>query len=284
MRRRRKALRDPVRSGADGRPCRDHSGMSDPQSPGPRDFSLLQLLPNILTVTAICAGLSAIRFGVQGNYVLAVQLIVAACVLDGVDGHLARLLKSDSKMGAELDSLADFVNFGVAPPLVLYFWALQDVRSAAWLAVLFFAICCVLRLARFNVASREPQAANPKVPPGYFTGIPSPAAALLVLLPLSISFAFANGPLLPDLVICLHMVVIGLLMISRVPTWSVKALRVSRAQVPYVTLTAVLLAAALLTYAWITLVMLCLAYIATVIWTLIAGLPTPSRKDRKDGS
>lgn len=253
--------------------------MSDPQPPTPRDFSLLQLLPNILTVTAICAGLSAIRFGVQGNYVLAVQLIVAACVLDGVDGHLARLLKSDSKMGAELDSLADFVNFGVAPPLVLYFWALQDMRSAGWLAVLFFAICCVLRLARFNVASREPQAADPRVPPAYFTGIPSPAGALLVLLPMSVSFAFANGPLLPDIAVCLHMGAIGLLMISRVPTWSIKALRIHRAQVPYVTLGIVLLAAALLTFAWITLVILCFAYIATVVWTLIADLPTPPRKD-----
>ncbi|APE43591.1 CDP-diacylglycerol--serine O-phosphatidyltransferase [Sulfitobacter alexandrii] len=253
--------------------------MSEPSPPPSRDVSLLQLLPNILTITAICAGLSAIRFGVQGNYVLAVQLIVAACVLDGVDGHLARLLKSDSKIGAELDSLADFVNFGVAPPLVLYFWALQDLRSAAWLAVLFYAICCVLRLARFNVASREPPSSEAQVPPGYFTGIPSPAGALLVLLPLSISFAFANGPLLPDLVICLHMVVIGLLMISRVPTWSIKALRIRRAQAPYVTLCAVLLAAALLTFAWITLVILCLAYIAMVVWTLIAAAPRFSRKD-----
>ena len=248
------------------------------------DITLVQLLPNMLTIAAICAGLSAIRFGVEGNYVLAVQLIVAACVLDGLDGRIARLLSSDSKMGAELDSLGDFVNFGVAPPLILYFWALQDMRSAAWLSVLIFAICCVMRLARFNVSSKAECNEGSGEPSAYFVGVPSPAAALLVLLPMSISFAFAGSPLLPDVVICAHMVLVGFLMISRVPTWSFKTTRLSRKNVKFFLLGFALVVAAVLTYAWITLVALCLAYIGTVVWHLLIKRPSkhsPELKEQK---
>nr|WP_174822830.1 CDP-diacylglycerol--serine O-phosphatidyltransferase [Ruegeria lacuscaerulensis] len=224
---------------------------------------MIQLLPNALTITAICAGLSAIRFGVQGNYVLAVQLIIAACVLDGLDGRLARLLGSDSKMGAELDSLADFLNFGVAPPLVLYFWALQDIRSAAWIAVLIFVVCCVMRLARFNVSSKSETCDQDSA---YFEGVPAPAGALLVMLPMYVSFAFADAPLLPDLLICLYMFFVGLLLISRIPTWSFKTTRVSRENVKYFLVGVVIAGAALLTYAWATLIALCVGYVGVVAW------------------
>lgn len=235
------------------------------------DIALVQLLPNMLTIAAICAGLSAIRFGVQGNYELAVQLIVAAGVLDGLDGRIARLLSSDSKMGAELDSLADFVNFGVAPPLVIYFWALQDMSNAAWIAVLVFAICCVLRLARFNVSSKADYEDGTDDPGAYFTGVPSPAGALLVLLPMSISFALADYPLLPDFVICAHMVLIGFLMISPIPTFSFKTARVSRQNVKFFLLGFAFVGVAVLTYAWVTLVVLCLAYSGMVVWSLLAN-------------
>ena len=240
------------------------------------DFGLIQLIPNMLTITAICAGLSAIRFGVQGNYVLAVQLIVAACALDGLDGKIARLLSSDSKMGVELDSLADFVNFGVAPPLVIYFWALQDMRSAAWISVLIYAICCVLRLARFNVGIKAESEHELATPDKCFVGIPSPAGALLVLLPMSVSFAFANTPLLPDLLICVHMVVVGLAMISRIPTWSFKRVRISRGNVKFFLLGFAFIGAAVLTYAWVTLVVICFAYIGMVAWCILAGSPAKS--------
>ncbi|MGY9037793.1 MAG: CDP-alcohol phosphatidyltransferase family protein, partial [Rhodobacterales bacterium] len=132
------------------------------------EFSLLQLLPNMLTIAAICAGISAIRFAAEGNFSLAVALITLASILDGMDGSTARYLGSNSKIGAELDSLADFVNFGVAPPLVVYFWGLQDFYRAGWLSVLVFAICCVMRLARFNVDSRTK---DPLDDGGYFTGV-----------------------------------------------------------------------------------------------------------------
>ncbi len=232
------------------------------------DFSLVQLIPNMLTIAAICAGLSAIRFGVQGIFVFAVQLIVVAGVLDGLDGRMARLLGSDSAMGAELDSLADFLNFGIAPPLILYFWALQDMNSAAWFSVLVFAVCCVVRLARFNVSSK---AETDQPPSPHFTGVPSPAGALLVLLPMFATFAFPNTLVLPGLVICAYMVVIGLLLISRVPTWSFKTTKVSRHNVKYFLVGVAVVAAAVLTYVWTTLVVLCLAYMVVVLWSLVTG-------------
>ena len=227
------------------------------------ELAITQLLPNMLTILAICAGLSAIRFGVQGNYTLAVHLVMAACVLDGLDGRIARLLGSDSKMGAELDSLADVLNFGVAPPLILYFWALQDIRSLAWLAVLIYAVCCVMRLARFNVSSKSEEAEPASA---YFQGVPSPAGGLLVMLPMYLSFAFTNAPLVPAPVICLYMVFIGFLMISRIPTWSFKTSRVSRQNVKFFLVGVAFIGAAVLTFAWVTLILLCLAYVGMVAW------------------
>ncbi|TDK44537.1 CDP-diacylglycerol--serine O-phosphatidyltransferase [Antarcticimicrobium luteum] len=230
------------------------------------DIGLIQLLPNMLTVAAICAGLSAIRFGVHGDYSLAVRLILVAGVLDGLDGRLARLLRSDSKMGAELDSLADFLNFGIVPPLVLYFWALQDMRNAAWLAVLIYAVCCVMRLARFNVSAKSEDREGETA---YFTGIPSPAGALLVLMPMIVSFAFPAAPLLPDAALCIYIVLVGLLLISRIPTWSFKTTKISRENVKFFLVGFALVAAGVLTYAWTTLVVLCLAYVGVILWALI---------------
>jgi CDP-diacylglycerol---serine O-phosphatidyltransferase len=213
-----------------------------------RDLSLLQLIPNLLTIGAICAGLTAIRFAVQGSFQFAVALIVLAAVLDGLDGRLARLLKTSSELGAELDSLADFLNFGVAPPLIIYFWALQDARSAGWIAVLIFAVCCVMRLARFNVGSRAPDGGEKT----GFIGVPSPAAGLLVLLPLYLA---RLDPLLapPALVTGLWLVFVGFLMIGRFPTPSLKGARVGRETVRFVVLGFVALVAFLATYPWATL-------------------------------
>lgn len=230
------------------------------------EFALIQLLPNMLTVAAICAGLTAIRFGVQGDYIRAVLLILAAGVLDGLDGRIARLLRSSSPIGAELDSLADFLNFGVAAPLLIYFWALQDTRSAGWLSVLVFSVCCVIRLARFNVTAKTETKGSASA---YFTGVPSPAGAGLVMLPMFISFAFADAPLLPDALICAWTAIVGFLMISRIPTWSFKTTRVSRENVKYFLVGFAFVGAALLTYAWITLVVLCITYVAMVVWALL---------------
>lgn len=246
--------------------------MTEP-GPPPAEFSLFQLLPNVLTILAICAGLTAIRLGVQGDYVRSVLLILGAAIIDGIDGRLARLLRSSSKMGAELDSLADFLNFGVAAPLTLYFWALQDLRGLGWISVLVFAVCCVIRLARFNVSAKSEEPRDS----AYFQGVPSPAGALLVMLPMYLSFAIADRAVLPDLAICLHMVLVGLLMISRLPTWSFKTTRISRENVKFVLVGVAVFGAALFSFAWLTLIALCLGYVAMVIWAWIDGRRPRSR-------
>lgn len=237
------------------------------------EYALIQLLPNMLTIAAICAGITAIRFGVDGNYMQAVQLILFACVLDGLDGRLARALGSDSKMGAELDSLADFLNFGVAPPLVLYFWALQDMPRTGWISVLIFSVCCVVRLARFNVSNAVEETGGDKA---FFVGVPAPAGAMLVMLPMFLSFAFDGAPFLPDILVCATMVGTGMLLISRIPTWSFKTTRVSRENVKFFLVGFTFVGAAVLTYAWSTMVVLCFAYIGVVIWALITRRPRMS--------
>lgn len=226
------------------------------------NVKVINLLPNLLTILAICAGITAIRFGYQGNYETAVRLILLACVLDGLDGRLARLLNCPTPVGAELDSLADFVNFGVAPVLLLHSWALQDFSGAGWMAVLSYTICCVLRLARFNVDSRRD---DPDADDSFFTGVPSPAGAVLVMLPMFVSFLFSDLPIAPPAFITAYIFGIGLLMISRVPTYSFKNSSIAAGYAKFLLLAAVLLAAALFTYLWATLVLMTAIYVASLL-------------------
>jgi CDP-diacylglycerol--serine O-phosphatidyltransferase len=243
--------------------------MTEPSDKTSNHVFVVQLIPNMLTVAAIFAGLSAIRYGVQGNPVFAVQLILIAAILDGLDGRLARKRGSDSKIGAELDSLGDFLNFGVAPPLIVYFWALYDLRGLGWMSVLVFAVCCVMRLARFNVASREEAEGDMHGPSAYFTGVPSPAGAILMMWPMFLSFAYARTPIVPDLLICANMILVGLAMISRIPVWSFKTSRVSRENVKVVLVGFAFLGAALLTYPWVAMTGLCIAYVGIVGWCAV---------------
>lgn len=230
----------------------------------PRELLLLKLLPNLVSILALCAGLTSIRYGIAGNFTLAVLLIGVAAALDGLDGRLARMLKSESAIGAELDSLCDFVNFGVTPALILYMWGLRPETSLGWIAVLVYAVCCMLRLARFNVGSRVP--VGEAAEKSSFIGVPSPAGALLVLSPLYLSFASDRALHLPPVIVAAWMVGIGALMISRVRTPSLKRLTIATDYARYVLVGAVIVVAALLTYPWVTLLVLCLAYLAGVIW------------------
>lgn len=241
-----------------------------------KEVTLAQLLPNMLTVAAICAGVTAIRMGVQGDYVRAVQLLLVAGVLDGLDGRLARLLRSSSAMGAELDSLADFLNFGVAAPLVIYYWGLQDMRHAGWIAVLFFAVCCVMRLARFNVSAKEEAS---KGSGAYFTGLPAPAGALMAMLPLFVAFALPDWPQLPSWLVGLYMAGVGLLMISPVPIWSFKQTRISRENVKFFLLGFACVAAAVVLFTWAALIVMCLAYMAVAIWAALVWYPRTRSED-----
>jgi CDP-diacylglycerol--serine O-phosphatidyltransferase len=199
---------------------------ADPKSPEMRrrrfrPIPIRMLVPNFITLLAICAGLTAIRLSTEGRMELAVAAIVFAAVLDGLDGRVARMIKGQSKFGAELDSLADFVNFGVAPGLILYFWQLHDLNNGGWIASMVFAISGGLRLARFNATMDDPN--KPAFAANFFTGVPAPAGAITVLLP--IYLAFLGVPKPPDVLTALYTLVIAFLMVSRLPVFSGKTIR-----------------------------------------------------------
>ena len=186
-----------------------------------RPIPVRMLVPNVITLLAICAGLTAIRLSTEGRMELAVAAIVFAAVLDGLDGRVARMIKGQSKFGAELDSLADFVNFGVAPGLILYFWQLHELGNGGWIAAMVFAISGGLRLARFNATMDDPD--KPAFAANYFTGVPAPLGAITVLLP--IYLAFLGVPRPPDVLTALYTLVIAFLMVSRLPVFSGKTVR-----------------------------------------------------------
>ena len=236
------------------------------QAPKPRsELHLAQLLPNLMTIAAMCSGLTGIRFAITGNFTAAVAMILLAAVLDGLDGRIARLLRSESEMGAELDSLVDFVNFGVAPGLTMYMWGLHGLQSGGWIATLIYASCCLLRLARFNIGNRpspeKPIATN-------FTGVPSPAGAMLAMLPAYFAFMLPAAPQLPPALLALYMVFVGGLMISRFPTPSFKSVTFYAENVRFVIVGFVALVAALLSFPWETLVVITLGYVAVLLWSL----------------
>ena len=240
-------------------------------SPKPRsELHLVQLLPNLMTISAMCSGLTGIRFAMTGQFETAVALILLAAVLDGLDGRLARLLRSESEIGAELDSLVDFVNFGVAPGLTIYLWGLHGLQSGGWIATLIYASCCLLRLARFNLGNR-PNADRPALL--HFTGVPSPAGAMLAMLPMYLSFMLDLGPIWPPF-LALYMVLIGGLMISRVPTPSFKKVTVYAENVRFVFVGFVALVAALLSFPWETMVAVDAIYVAVIgqaVWRARKG-------------
>jgi CDP-diacylglycerol---serine O-phosphatidyltransferase len=186
-----------------------------------RPIPVRMLVPNFITLLAICAGLTAIRLSTEGRMELAVAAIVFAAVLDGLDGRVARMIKGQSKFGAELDSLADFVNFGVAPGLILYFWQLHDLNNGGWIAAMVFAISGGLRLARFNATMDDPN--KPAFAANFFTGVPAPAGAITVLLP--IYLAFLGLPRPPAILTALYTLLIAFLMVSRLPVFSGKTIR-----------------------------------------------------------
>src|SRR5437588_151546 len=239
----------------------------DPSSPELRrrrfrPIPVRMLVPNVITLLAICAGLTAIRLSTEGRMELAVAAIVFAAVLDGLDGRVARMIKGQSKFGAELDSLADFVNFGVAPGLILYFWQLRDLNNVGWIAAMIFAISGGLRLARFNAAIDDPD--KPAFAASYFTGVPAPAGAICALLP--IYLAFLGGPVLPAVLTALYVLVIAFLMVSRLPVFSGKMIgtRVPPEMVLPVFVFVVLFIALLIGYPWYVLTVGTLLYLVSL--------------------
>ena len=227
-----------------------------------RTIPIRMLVPNLITLLAICAGLTAIRLSTEGRMELAVAAIVFAAVLDGVDGRIARMIKGQSKFGAELDSLADFVNFGVAPGLILYFWQLHDLNNVGWIASMVFAIAGSLRLARFNATMDDPD--KPAFAANFFTGMPAPLGAITVMLPVYLSFL--DVPMPPALITTAYVLVIAFLMVSRLPVFSGKAvnMRVPRELVLLISASAVLFVALLIGYPWHMLSLISIFYLASL--------------------
>ncbi|MDI5978127.1 CDP-diacylglycerol--serine O-phosphatidyltransferase, partial [Amycolatopsis magusensis] len=221
----------------------------------------VRLLPNAITVLALCAGLSAVQFALTGNYAMAIASIGIAAVLDSLDGRIARLLDATSKMGAELDSLADGISFGVAPALVLYVWH-ADGERIGWVAALIFAVCMILRLARFNTLLDDTE--QPPYAAEFFVGVPAPAGGLLVLLPLTLSLQFGEGWWSSQVVVLVWTVAIAALAISRIPTLSLKTVKVApKAVGPLLVLVGVL-AATIILYPLVALAAALLLYLVHV--------------------
>ncbi|TVT59059.1 CDP-diacylglycerol--serine O-phosphatidyltransferase [Amycolatopsis rhizosphaerae] len=220
----------------------------------------VRLLPNAITVLALAAGLSAVQFALSHNYVLAIGAIGVAAVFDSLDGRIARLLDATSKMGAELDSLSDAISFGVAPALVLYIWH-ADPQGFGWITTLVFAVCMVLRLARFNtlLEAEKPPYANE-----FFVGVPAPAGGLLALLPLIITLQFGNGWWASEPVVWVWTVAVSLLLISRIPTLSLKKVKAPAKAAAPLLVGVGLLAAAIIQYPLIALAVALLLYLVHI--------------------
>jgi CDP-diacylglycerol---serine O-phosphatidyltransferase len=229
------------------------------------DLSINRMVPNILTLLALCAGMTAIRFAMGGNFVGAVFAIIVAGIFDGLDGRIARLLKSTSIFGAELDSLADFISFGVAPAAVLYLWTMSGLYGFGWAIVLFYAVCCALRLARFNTESGAPR---PAYAAAFFTGIPAPAGAGLVMVPMFLSFEWGDWLFRSPYLNAVTVTGIALLMISKVPTLSLKRIRVPHHLVVPTLLGIGLLAAFVTTAPWLTLTAIGIVYVGSIPLTI----------------
>ncbi|MGH3898761.1 MAG: CDP-alcohol phosphatidyltransferase family protein, partial [Pseudonocardiaceae bacterium] len=221
----------------------------------------IRLLPNAITVLALCSGLSALKFALDGNNAGAIAAIALAALLDGVDGRLARLLDATSRIGAELDSLADTISFGVAPAVVLFIWALDDIR-AGWPVALVFTVCAVLRLARFNTLLDDTEVLP--FAKEFFVGVPSPSGALLALLPLTAFLQFGSGWWSSPVTVAAWTITVAVAMVSRLPTLSAKSVQVpARAVAPLLVLIAGL-AAAVITFPFASLGVAVLLYVAHI--------------------
>ncbi|MDG2005176.1 MAG: phosphatidylcholine/phosphatidylserine synthase [Novosphingobium sp.] len=234
----------------------------------PKGLTLRALVPNAITAAALCAGLTGIRFAIVGDFEKSAQAVILAGLLDIIDGRAARMLKAQTRFGAELDSLADAISFGVAPALIVYLWTLREFPGFGWIAALAFAICCVLRLARFNAQLDLEE--QPHKRAGFLTGVPAPAGAGLAMLPMYLWIATGRAEFSQPMAVAAWMVLVAFLMIANIPTLSWSKLRPPR-RVRLVVIALVgLIAAALLTMPWPTLVLITTSYFLLIPVGLIA--------------
>ncbi|HEX7753580.1 MAG TPA: phosphatidylcholine/phosphatidylserine synthase [Novosphingobium sp.] len=250
----------------------------DPAGRFPRGLTLRALVPNAITAAALCVGLTGIRFAIAGDFEKSVQAVILAGMLDGIDGRIARLLKAQSRFGAELDSLADSISFGVAPALILYLWSLQHLPRLGWFAALAFAICCVLRLARFN--ARIDILDQPHKSAGFLTGVPAPVGAGLAFLPMYLWIVTGRPEFADPAVVGVWLFAIAFLLISSLPTLSWTRMRPRKNIRLEVLALAGLVVAALLTEPWWTLAGICVIYLALIP----VGLVSYARVKRQRGA
>ena len=211
------------------------------------DRGTRMILPNAITLIGVCIGLSSIKFALDGKFSLAVVAVLFAGLMDALDGRIARLIKGTSKMGKELDSLGDVISFGVAPAFIMYFWSLQYLDKLGWFVCLIYVICVALRLARFNVNSEE----EPSWKDNFFEGVPAPAGGIIVLMPLIISFSGFSENFLQinyDLIVPIFFIIVSILLISTIPTYSFKRIVIPRTLTKFVLFGMVLFFGALLVY------------------------------------
>lgn len=230
--------------------------------------SVNRMVPNVLTLLALCAGMTAIRFAINGDFPYATFAIIAAGVFDGLDGRLARLLKATSPFGAELDSLSDFISFGVAPAAVLYLWTMSQLHSVGWAIVLFYAVCCALRLARFNAqlaAEPPPWRAN------FFSGAPAPAGAGLLMWPMFISFEWGDWFVRSPYFNAVWISTVSLMMVSTIPTVSIKRIRIPPQYVVPTLLVIGVMTAFFTTAPWPTLTLVGVIYLVSIPLTVWAS-------------
>ncbi len=225
-----------------------------------------RLFPNMITILGMCCGLSAIRFAMLGRFEVAVAFIIAAAIIDGMDGRVARMLGATSNFGAQLDSLSDFLCFGVSPALVLYMWQMQEVKGYGWAVVLFFSVCTALRLARFNTGLFDDN-----VQPWekqFFTGVPSPAGGILCLLPLIINLQSDSNYKLPVFITLFHVVIVGALMASRIPTFSGKNIRIKHELIPKFMILFSFLLVLFVIEPWLFISVLGFVYISSIFFSV----------------
>ena len=224
------------------------------------------LLPNILTLGGVCLGISSIKFSIDGNFNLAVTLILLAAILDALDGRVARLIKGTSEFGKELDSLTDFVSFGIAPVLILYFWELNNYGKLGWAIALIYSVCCVLRLARFNLTKNEN---DHEWKNNFFEGVPSPAGGLLILTPLIYELTELNFNLNIKSLTPFLTVLIALLLVSKIPTLSLKKISISPKTTVFILLAIGMTFISLLFYTFKTLLVFSFIYLISIPLTLL---------------
>jgi CDP-diacylglycerol--serine O-phosphatidyltransferase len=227
-----------------------------------KTISFNLLIPNILTLLALASGLTAMRFAFQERWEWAVFAIIAAAILDALDGRMARLLKGTSEFGAELDSLSDIVSFGVAPAMILYLWAMQDAGRGAWVLVMIFTMCCGLRLARFNVTHTDDKA--PKWKAQFFTGVPAPAGAGLALLPMILSFQLGDTFFRSPWLVGVVLLGVGALLVSSLPSYSFKRLDIPRHRILVIMLAIALTVALFASVPWLSITIILGLYIVSI--------------------